>query len=767
MYSSGLENHIVQPQTATSARKIILSGKVQGVGFRPFVFGLAKQQKLTGWVKNCMGTVEIFIQGSANNLDIFLVQLLNNKPPLSEPCIESNKSVDIQLFSDFNILNSEISKNSIISVPEDLFLCKKCLEEMNDPSNRRYLYPFINCTQCGPRYTLIKNLPYDRPNTSMAEFELCDACKSEYENPNDRRFHAEPVACEKCGPSLSFISAEINCKHNTLQSLDNSLNILEQGKTLAVKGIGGYHLMCDATNSTAIHRLRHNKKRPHKPLAIMFPVTDGDEFLIADQFVSLSNDDRAFLKQPSRPILLVNIKQRTVLSDLLAPGLDQIGIMLPYSPLHHLLLNKFNRPLVATSANLSGEPVLTNNSQVEQRLTHVADAFLHHNREIVRPADDPVYRTIANKPRPVRVGRGVSPVELTLPFELDQPVLALGAQMKNTITIAWGNRAVMSPHIGEMTAVRSLQVFESTIKDLQQLYNVNIQHIICDAHPGYTSSRWARKQNYPVDTVFHHHAHASTAYYESETSEDMMVFTWDGTGLGEDGTLWGGETFLGKPGHWKRVASMRPFNLPGGDKAGREPWRSAAAICWQTGREVNVLNNKTISIDTSLIKQAWKKNINSPQSTSVGRLFDAAAALCNIKAQASYEGQAAMQLETLCEIADPSLELPLMRIDGIYETDWEPLIDMLQDSSSSINQRAALFHGSLALTILHQAIAIRDEYSIDKVSFSGGVFQNKILTECALNLLEKNGFKVTLAKDIPMNDAGISFGQVIEFAHKQ
>lgn len=766
MVSLRLEKHRAQTPLATSARQIILSGKVQGVGFRPFVFGLAKKHKLTGWVKNCMGTVEIFIQGSTNNIECFLIHLLDKKPPLSDPSIESNQSVEMQLLNDFNILSSEVNENSNISVPTDLFLCNKCSKEMNNPKNRRYLYPFINCTQCGPRYTLIKNLPYDRANTSMAEFELCEACKGEYENPLDRRFHAEPVACAKCGPSLSFKSSETESINNTMQSLEYSLNVLQQGKILAVKGIGGYHLMCDATNSTALTRLRDNKKRPHKPLAIMFPESVEDAFLIAQQFLSLGKEDKDFLLQSSRPILLVNIKPDTSLSKLVAPGLGQIGMMLPYSPLHHLLLNKFKRPLVATSANLSGEPVLINNTEVEQRLSHVADAFLHHNREINRPADDPVYRTIANQPRPIRLGRGVSPLEVTLPFELEEPVLAVGAQMKNTITLAWGHRAVISPHIGEMQTVRSLKVFENTVKDLQLLYNVNIKQIICDAHPGYTTHRWAHKQQYPVHSVYHHHAHASAAYYESDTQQDMMIFTWDGTGYGEDGTLWGGETLLGKPGCWKRVASMRPFNLPGGDKAGREPWRSAAAICWQTGREVNALNSDGISIDTALLKQAWLKKISSPQSTSVGRLFDAAAALCHVQTQVSYEGQAAMEFESLCNKADPSLELPLRRIDSCYVTDWEPLIDMLQDSSTSINQRSALFHGSMALSILRQARAIRDEFGIDKVSFSGGVFQNKQLTECALNLLETNGFKVNLPKIIPLNDAGISFGQLIEFAHK-
>ena len=769
LVSPGLDEqaNLSQSQLLISARQILLSGKVQGVGFRPFVFGLAKKFSLTGWVKNCMGTVEIFIQGATDNIDLFLIHLLEDGPALSAPIIESSQSAELKELKEFSILASEKSTHSIISVPTDLFLCEHCLQEMNDPENRRFLYPFINCTQCGPRYTLIKHLPYDRINTSMAKFELCETCAEEYANPADRRFHAEPVACMNCGPSLSFKSTETECINNNAQSLEESFSVLNQGKVLAVKGIGGYHLMCDATNPDALSRLRNNKPRPDKPLAIMFPAPLEDPFLIAQQFVNLSEEDKAFLLQASRPILLVNKKPGSKLSERVSPALDQVGIMLPYSPLHHLLLNKIKRPLVATSANLSGEPVLTNNTEVEKRLPHVADAFLHHNREIERPADDPVYRTIANYPRPVRLGRGVTPLELVLPFKLEKPVLALGAQMKNTITLAWDNRAVISPHIGEMQALRSLQVFEDTVKDLQRLYNVTIKQIICDAHPGYTTSRWAMKQSHPVQTVYHHHAHASAAYYESGVNEEMIVFTWDGTGYGEDGNLWGGEALLGKPGAWKRVASMRPFNLPGGDKAGREPWRSAAAICWETQRDINISSLEKFSINTDLLKQAWQKKMNSPQSTSVGRLFDAAASLCGLRNQVSYEGQAAMEFESLCQSADPDIELPLEFIDNCYVTDWEPLIEMLMDSSLSTDQRSALFHGSLARSVLQQACALREEYAINKITLSGGVFQNKHLTECVLHLLTEEGFNVYLPELIPLNDAGISFGQLIEFGFMQ
>ena len=444
-------------------------------------------------------------------------------------------------------------------------------------------------------------------------------------------------------------------------------------------------------------------------------------------------------------------------------------MMLPYSPLHHLLLNEFSGPLVATSANISGEPVLVKNQDVDKRLGHVADSCLHHNRDIERPADDPVYRTIAAKARPIRTGRGSAPIELSLPFELEEPVLAVGAHMKNTITLAWGNRAVMSPHIGEMDSVRSLEVFENTIIDLQKLYGVKAEKIISDAHPGYTTTRWANRQTLPVKSVFHHHAHASAAYFECKTDKPIIVFSWDGVGYGEDGTLWGGETFLGKPGGWQRIASMKPFSLPGGDKAGRQPWRSAAAVCWETGLDYDGIPEGDPTLPL-MLKRAWQQKINTPKTSSVGRLFDAAAALTGVRTDASFEGQGAMELEAVSENTEMQpndyIEMDLACTDNLLIIDWKSLIHVMLDSTLSINSRAVLFHNSLAQCILKQAKHTREEHGVNMVSFSGGVFQNRVLTEKTMALLAAEGFEVCLSELIPVNDAGISFGQVMEYGYK-
>jgi len=756
------------------ARKITLSGQVQGVGFRPFIYRLATGYHLTGSVKNCVGIVEVYVQGRSQDIEGFIKDIFIRNPPLARPELISDEDVALAEFETFDILDSKDQGEANISVPNDLYLCDDCLAELNDPDDRRYRYPFINCTQCGPRYTLIHHLPYDRANTTMADFTLCRSCQAEYEDPNNRRFHAEPIACPDCGPSLVFHSnsTELNktvCNDDE-SALKNTVDAFLQGKVIAVKGIGGYHLMCDATNTEAVTRLRNNKPRPDKPLAIMFPAPAADPCEVAESFVSLTPDDRAFLLQPARPILLVAKKQGSALSEQIAPGLKEVGVMLPYSPLHHLLLNDFGRPLVATSANISGEPVLTDNEQVEKRLAKVADACLHHNRPIQRPADDPVYRTIADKPRPIRTGRGSAPMELILPFELTQPVLAVGAHMKNTVTLAWKNRAIISPHIGEMDTPRSVDVFENTIQDLQDLYGVSAEQLICDAHPGYTTTRWANKQKLPVHYVTHHHAHASASYYECDSAvqadEVILAFTWDGVGYGEDGTLWGGETFLGKPGEWLRVASLKPFYLPGADKAGREPWRSAAALCWEVG-----LPYEQIPVSDPMLKQAWLRKINAPQSSSVGRLFDAVAALTGVRNEASFEGQGPMELEAQCtSLAGKTkdfIDMDLERSGKLLKINWKLLIAGIIDSTLSVSHRSAVLHNSLAHNILKQAKYFRKEHGVDTVSLCGGVFQNKVLSEQVMLLLSADGFTVCLPEQVPVNDAGISFGQVIEYGYRR
>jgi hydrogenase maturation protein HypF len=741
------------------ARHIKIAGRVQGVGFRPFVKNLADRLKLSGWVRNTAGEVEIWAQGHIDSLNEFEQQLINKPPPLAIPIQPISKLVTATSLDTFTILPSISSNINQGHLPPDYFICDDCLAEMRDKNQRRYHYPFINCTQCGPRYTLIKQLPYDRPNTSMATFPLCSACRKDYENPFDRRFHAQPLACPICGPTLLFCQPDKKEINNNALALNAAVKALKAGLVVAVKGIGGYHLLCSATSEATVLELRQRKNRQFKPFAIMLPWSGKDGLDYVRQYTDPSAKETALLINPIRPIVLVQKRLNTDLAESIAPGMSELGILLPYSPLHHLLLDNYSGALIATSANISNEPILTDQEQVESRLVHIADVFLHHNRPILRPADDSIYRVIADLPQPIRISRGIAPLELELPFTLVKPLLAVGGQMKNTIALAWDNRVVISPHIGDLSSPRSQQVFEQTIKDLTFLYGVKLTYCICDAHPNYTASRWAESSGLIVHKVFHHHAHASALVAEHKIDEPLLVFTWDGNGYGEDGTLWGGEGFYGKPGNWQRVSSFRPFRLPGGEKAGREPWRSGLALCWENEEEWH-----DCPTETSLLKEAWKKQINSPFSSSVGRLFDGAAALIGILNYSDFEGHAPMCLETVgSKLTNRGIKLPLyFDSNDLWLSDWAPLLTPLQNKSLSMEERSNLFHASMALTLVQQAKKIRAEKYINVVGLSGGVFQNKRLTEYVNTLLQAEGFKVLMSKYIPSNDAGISFGQIIE-----
>jgi hydrogenase maturation protein HypF len=734
------------------ARLFVLSGHVQGVGFRPFVYRLAHEYGIHGWVENWMGQVAIHAEGNADYLQAFQTSLIKQAPPHATPVITESRVVNNEHYADFSIRSSNDQAPHTIRIVSDLPVCEDCLQELEDPADRRYRYPFINCTHCGPRYSLIRQLPYDRANTTMAEFPLCAQCRREYETVTDRRYHAEPIACPVCGPELTFHVNNTNITGNEF-ALQACLLALKQGQVVAVKGIGGYHLMVDACNDQAVQRLRERKPRPHKPLAVMMPEQQLAEHVIVNK------EQLALLNSVIHPIVLLPQKTGSTLSKQIAPQLQEVGVMLPYSPLHYLLLKEFAGPLVATSANISGEPVLTDNDEVDKRLSQVADAVLHHNRPIQRPADDPVYRIIDNKPRPLRLGRGNAPLEIRMPFTVDAPTLAVGGHMKNTIALAWEDTVVISPHIGELDSLRSRQVFEQVIVDLQTLYHVKAQRVVCDAHPGYSSTQWAKSSGMECIPVYHHHAHASGVAGEFAEEKIWLVFTWDGTGYGVDKTVWGGEALFGNRGSWRQVASWRQFHLPGGERAAREPWRSAAALCWEVHRDWQT----TIS-DSELAHQAWLKKLNCPATSSVGRLFDAAASLIGVVDKVSFEGQAPMWLEALAQQGEAeALSLEMDRDEqGVWRADWEWLLDILLDEKQSPADRARCFHETMALTLLHQALQIREERGEFAVGLGGGVFQNRLLTERALSLLQQHGFRCYLPETVPVNDGGLCYGQIIE-----
>ncbi|NWG87931.1 MAG: carbamoyltransferase HypF [Hydrogenophilaceae bacterium] len=810
-----------------------IAGRVQGVGFRPFVYRLAHRLGIKGWVQNVTGRVLVHAEADSAALDAFAAALIDEAPATARPELIHHEIAALENCPAFKILDSEGGIPDI-HLPPDWFACPDCLRELDDPQDRRHRYPFINCTQCGPRYTLIERLPYDRANTAMRGFPLCPACRAEYEDPMHRRFHAEPVACPVCGPHLSYVEAPAStvCRKEVSKkawiatsatpprndviasprytrintegawrssptsgdeaALQAAVAALKAGRIVAVKGIGGYHLMCAATDENAVAALRRRKQRPAKPFAVLFPPDEKS----LKQAVDTGEAELAFLRSAARPILLLTKRADSPLAPGIAPGLNEIGCLLPYSPLHHLLLAAFGGPLVATSANLSGEPVLTDNAEVQARLAHVADGFLHHDRPIVRPADDAVYRPIAGRPRPLRLGRGIAPLELKLPQAVPHPVLALGAHSKNAIALAWDDRVVLSPHIGELSSAKSLDTLAQVATDLQRIYQVRAETILLDRHPGYGYRPFARSTGLPLVTIWHHQAHASALAWEFPEVERWIVFAWDGVGLGEGDQLQGGEAYVGGPGRWQRVASLRPFRLPGGDQAARESWRAAAALLWETGQAA--------SFAPELLKAAWDRGLNSPASTAVGRLFDAAAALTGLCTTASFEAEAPMRLEAAATswlaaewiataatpprndvIASPRytrintegawrsmahqaasdvvIELPLHKEQGLWHCDWSPLLPYLADPQRPAGERAAGFHLSLAHALLHQTERLREEHGIGDVGLTGGVFQNRLLTEQAVALLVGAGFRVHLPEQVPVNDAGIALGQVMEW----
>ncbi len=744
--------------------RITLVGHVQGVGFRPFVYRLAHEHGVHGSVQNRVGEVEILAEASPDVLARFQAELIDRAPPLSRPAIRRvepvNKSESECPSPGFGIISSAADTDAEVFVPPDYFMCDDCRQELDDAADRRYHYPFINCTQCGPRYTLIESLPYDRPNTSMSGFPLCAECEKEYLDPMDRRFHAEPVACERCGPGLRFEADGHAGAGSNPAALDAAVAALRDGQVVAVKGIGGYHLVCDARRPEIVDKLRQRKHRPDKPLAVMFPVAGDDGLEFAGRFVRFRETEAQLVASPVRPIVLAGEKAASGLAPNVAPGLGEIGVFLPYSPLHQMLLERFGGPLVATSGNISGEPVLTDNAEASARLGDIADAHLHHDRPIVRPADDPVFRHIDGAMRPLRLGRGCAPAELSLPWPQDRPVLAVGGHMKGTLALSWDRRVVVSPHIGEMDSPRSLAIFEQVAADLQSLYGVRAERIVCDAHPGYTTHKWAFRQGIEVEKVWHHEAHASALAAEIDVTGPWLVFTWDGVGLGRDQTLWGGEAFCGAPGDWRRVGSMRTFRLPGGERAGREPWRSAAALHWACD-----LQWPDCPDADGLAYAAWQRGMNAPETSAIGRLFDAAAALICEVPVTSFEAQGPMMLENLCHEAGEVIEMPL-RVggDGVLRSDWRPLLEAIADKKRGRRERAEAFHTSVATAALRQAEAIRERQAVARIGLCGGVFQNRVLTEQAAAMLRREGFEVWLPGDLPCNDAALSFGQAAEIA---
>ena len=744
------------------AQLMCFIGTVQGVGFRPFVYRLANRHRLTGWVQNRTGAVYLHIEGDRDCLKAFRHELVDGAPAHASPQLSSLHNVPVTPYSNFTVLSSGGGAGGSISVPRDTYLCTACTNDLNTPGDPRYQYPFINCSHCGPRYSILTGMPYDRANTSMTSFPLCSRCDTEYRQPNDRRFHAEPIACSTCGPQLSLCDEAgqpIGLNHKAI--IPFIARQLAAGAIVAMKSVGGYHLLCDATSERAVRRLRRQKNRPHKPFAVMYPEPRDDRaFAMLSLDVRITDEEWHRLLSDSRPILLVPKRPSSALADNIAPKLARHGVMLPCSALHKLVLDSAARPLVATSANVSGEPVITDEQLAHEKLHNIVDYIVHHNRPIVRPIDDSVMHYSAGRLRPIRLGRGIAPLELSLPVAIEQPTIAVGAHQKNTVSLAWDDRLVVSPHIGDLTSVASQQLFDKTITDLQQLYGVRAEAVVCDIHPGYASTQWARRSGLPLSRVQHHQAHASAWALEYSVTDTSVVFVWDGVGLGEDGHLWGGEVFYGTPGQWRRVVSFKPFRLQGGELARREPWRSAAALCWHDGVHWSGLQQCD---PTGMVQRAWRDKLHCHSSSSVGRLFDAAAAMSLDLHTVTYEAQGPMMFESLITQRQAAVPLPIAPLeDHFWQIDWSPLLPVVLDTQCSAKRKSEVFHASMVGVISDVIAVLGDHFSFERVGLTGGVFQNQTLVSWVQDTIAAQSVEITLPRALPVNDGGISAGQIIE-----
>ena len=718
--------------------RVGLVGAVQGIGFRPFVYRLATELQLQGWVLNSSAGLVVEVEGPRESLDVFRERLERDKPAAALVLAREVSWLDPVGLAGFEIRKSEDEAEKTAGLVPDLATCPACLAELRDPANRRFGYPFTNCTACGPRYTIVLDIPYDRPNTTMRSFRMCPECQREYTSPEDRRFHAQPNACPVCGPHIWVEPPALS------EAVASACQALSAGRIVALKGIGGFQLLVDARNKDAVARLRLRKHREEKPLALLVPSLE-----MVRQIADVSKAEEDMLRSPAAPIVLLRPRPGAGVAPNVAQSSPYLGCMLPYSPLHHLLMDECGFPVVATSGNRSDEPIAIENLEATERLGEIADLFLMHDRPIARPCDDSVVRVARGRESVLRRARGYAPLPVRIAQDLP-PVLAVGGHLKNSVAIARGRQVYVSQHVGDLDTAEARAAFERAIEDLCRLYRFQPTVVACDLHPDYASTRWARQRGLPVIAVQHHQAHVASCAAENDLHGDYLGVGWDGTGFGLDGSIWGGEFFLVHGSSFERVAHLRPFRLPGGEKAIREGWRAAAGLLFETfGAE---------AVENHVIRRMLERGVNSPLTTSVGRLFDAVACMAGVARVNRFEGQAAMQLERAIGSCVTRDCYPLSERDGI--ADWAPLIDAISAdvrNGTAVDLISARFHNALAGWIVNVA----RRTGVGQVALSGGVFQNSYLVERSVAELESNGFKVATHQRVPANDGGIALGQAV------
>jgi len=745
------------------AKRLKVNGIVQGVGFRPFVFQLAQKYDLKGEVANTSAGVSIHVEGLAGHVTSFEADLAAKAPPLAYIVDIASQTGAFKNYPDFAIVKSQGASEMSTLISPDVSICDDCLAELLDPGNRRYRYPFINCTNCGPRYTIIDDIPYDRPKTSMRHFKMCAACQAEYDDPTNRRFHAQPNACDDCGPHVGLFDSHRN-EVERQDPIGKAAELLKQGHILAIKGLGGYHLAADAANTEAVRRLRRRKNREEKPFALMSADLAGIRC-----YATVNAEEEQLLTGIRRPIVLLRKKTPNSISDQVAPRNNYFGVMLPYTPLHYLLLAHNFTALVMTSGNLSEEPIAIDNDDAFKRLAPIADYFLIHDRDIYLRSDDSIVRHIAGAERFIRRSRGFVPIPVFLKNEVP-PILACGAELKNTVCVTKQDKAFLSQHIGDLENIATYDFFKMTVDHLKRILDINPEIIACDMHPDYLSTRFAAEQDTISNIqVQHHHAHIVSCMAEHQVEGAVIGLAFDGTGYGTDGTIWGGEILIANKHEFKRAGHLATVAMPGGAAAIKEPWRMAVSYLYHAfGEEFQNLDLPLLKeIETekvSILREMISKNVNSPLTSSLGRLFDGVAAICGIRRQVNFEGQAAMEFEMLA--AGPT--------NQIYDYQWEtgkiyrllpaPIIDgVVADMQNRVPivQIGAKFHATLIRLFAEFCDHIRQESDLNRVVLSGGCFQNAILLRGMIHALHDKKFEVFTHRKVPANDGGISLGQAV------
>ncbi len=769
------------------ARRFHVTGIVQGVGYRPFVHGLARRLGVRGWVRNASDGVWCHAEADTGTLEIFAAALAREAPPMAVVTAVEQDDVPEEGHADFTIVASQASDEGATLISPDIATCDACLHELSDPEDRRYRYPFINCTNCGPRFTVIDDIPYDRPLTTMRDFTMCEACAREYGDPADRRFHAQPDACFVCGPRLYLMGDALGldptwawdpaCEvvprpHRDVTTerrrsdaiVETAARLLAGGHIVAVKGLGGFQLACDARDDAAVARLRARKRRYGKPFAVMLPSLDA-----VAQYCVVSSEEAHVLASPRAPIVLLRMRpDAPALAPSLAPGLRELGVMLPYTPLHHLIMHAFDGPLVMTSGNVSEEPIATDNAEALERLSTIADAFLLHDRQIRSRYDDSVVRVTSRGIDLVRRARGFAPFPLTVPFVSSIDILAVGPEQKNTVTLVSGDKAFVSQHIGDVENAATFEAFERAIADYARLFRITPALVAHDLHPEYLPTKHARGMGLPCEGVQHHHAHIVSVMAEHGVPGPVIGVALDGTGYGPDGTIWGGEVLVATWDDYERAAHLSLLPLPGGAAAIRRPARMALGALIAHGLTehpgASRLLDRLAHAERDTVQRMIDRRLNTLMTSSAGRLFDAVASLVGVRDDVAYEGQAAVELEALADEREGGA-YSFAFVEGRPGTiDATPMFAALLDDLARATPTPAIsarFHRGFSAAIVDACVRVSCETGIRTVALSGGVFMNRIVLESVTAGLERAALTVLTHRQLPANDGGVSFGQAV------